>query len=69
MSDERTGLKERPIPGISIERARVRLAQVEESLRVQTVLRDHCQDWADEHHRAVLHLEDERIALRKMIGI
>jgi hypothetical protein len=68
MRDDRGDSEKRVIAHMSPERVRVRLAQVEESLRVEATLRDHCQEWADEHQRAVLNLENERAVLREIVG-
>ena len=52
---------------ISVERAKGRLAEIEQSIHDATVLRDHCAEWMDEHQRTIYRLQDERQAITRAL--
>ena len=51
----------------SVERAKGRLVEIEQSIHDATVLRDHCAEWVDEHQRTIYRLEDERRAITRAL--
>ncbi len=56
------------IAHFSPEKVERRLDELAQEIHDAENLRDHCQEWADEHHRTVLSLEHQRATLQERLA-
>ncbi len=56
------------IAHFSPEKVERRLDELAQEIHDAENLRDHCQEWADEHHRTVLSLEHQRSVLQEKLS-